>query len=321
MKRLAWLAMAAVPAGALPAQAQDDVEIYGRVNTSVESQRSGDAGRVVVLQNNASRFGLRGREDLGGGLQAGFNLESGFDSTNGAQTAASLFNRQSELNLRGDFGTLRLGNWIPDSYFATADDVSMHNHDTGTSADAFYGGPFPRTDKFGYVSPLLAGVQVWATLQTANAAPGDRRGVDLAARYDQGPLHLGAGYSQQDRPDPLRAGALSDFSQFALRGRYVLPYLVFGGYYQRIDNGADGRRSVYRAAAMVPVGALEFHLNVGLASRTVTLPRAVQHTLACNYNLSPRTKVYAFYTAQDARHVVDRAGDFNALALGVRHNF
>ncbi|WP_153062156.1 porin, partial [Escherichia coli] len=68
---------AALAALAIPAFAQSSVTLWGRINTSVESQKTGSADRVVKLQNNSSRLGVRGTEDLGGGLKAAFNLEHG----------------------------------------------------------------------------------------------------------------------------------------------------------------------------------------------------------------------------------------------------
>jgi predicted porin len=54
----------------------------------------------TALQNNASRFGFKGTEDLGGGLTAGFQLDSGFNMDTGAQTSSSTFwSRQSKVNL------------------------------------------------------------------------------------------------------------------------------------------------------------------------------------------------------------------------------
>ena len=129
------LALLAV-AGSSAVLAQSSVTLYGRVNTTVERQKAGDDTSNQMV-NNSSRFGFRGVEDLGGGLKAGFVLESGFASDTGA-SASTFFGRQSELNLSGNFGMLRLGNFFPESYYATADYVSMHNHDTGTSADALY---------------------------------------------------------------------------------------------------------------------------------------------------------------------------------------
>ena len=122
--------------GSTAAFAQSSVTLYGRVNTTVERQEVGNVKTTGLFDNN-SRFGFKGTEDLGGGLKAGFQLESGFNSDTGA-SAATFFGRQSEVNLSGGFGTVRLGNFFPESYYATADYISMHNHDTGSSADALY---------------------------------------------------------------------------------------------------------------------------------------------------------------------------------------
>ena len=73
--------------------AQSSVTIYGRINTTAERQDSNGV-KTSVLANNSSRIGFKGTEDMGGGLKAGFQLESGFSSDTGA-AAASFFGRQS----------------------------------------------------------------------------------------------------------------------------------------------------------------------------------------------------------------------------------
>ena len=77
---------------------------------------------------------------------------------------------------------------------------------------------------------------------------------------------------------------------------------------------SSGKYKAARLAAMYTMGASEFHLNVARASY------GEQMTLGYNYNLSKRTKVYAFYTAVDAT-TANKADDFNSFAVGVRHNF
>ena len=47
---------------------QSSVTVYGRLNESVERQKDGDTS-ITALQNNASRIGFKGTEDLGGGLE------------------------------------------------------------------------------------------------------------------------------------------------------------------------------------------------------------------------------------------------------------
>ena len=85
--------------------AQSSVTIYGRVNTSVERQKVGDVS-ATVMQNNASRIGFRGVEDLGGGLKAGFVLESGFNSDAGTSDGRGVSARQSGVIVPQRISTL-----------------------------------------------------------------------------------------------------------------------------------------------------------------------------------------------------------------------
>ncbi|MDZ7651982.1 MAG: porin [Burkholderiaceae bacterium] len=51
---------------------------------------------------------------------------------------AGLFNREAFVGLSSSFGTIRAGRITSPLYFATADYISMHNHDTGTSSDTLF---------------------------------------------------------------------------------------------------------------------------------------------------------------------------------------
>lgn len=65
----------------------------------------------TVLSNGAnlpSRIGFRGTEDLGGGLAAGFWLESSLSNDDGS-VGLSSFSRRSTVSLTGPFGEVRLG--------------------------------------------------------------------------------------------------------------------------------------------------------------------------------------------------------------------
>jgi predicted porin len=315
------------------ASAQSDVTLYGRVNTTVENQRTGEA-RTTGLFNNSSRFGFRGVEDLGGGLKIGFGLESGFASDTGV-AASPFFARRSEVDLSGDFGRLRLGRWIAESYFATADYVSLHNHDTGSSADALYAYVSRDTNKVAYRTPVWRDFTLEGSVGlheqasgtpvpgpgTAPVAGADgKNSYDVAANYKLGALALGAGYTKLDRVD-----------QFALRAFYAIGPFLLGGYVQRDKNAFfanGGKRNSVRLSGAYLLGASEFHLNVGRAGDYDNLPdtAATQYTLGYNYNLSKRTKVYGYYTRVNnhaaASYQSGLAGvDFRSLALGVRHNF
>jgi predicted porin len=312
MKKI-LIAAAALATVGTSAFAQSSVTIYGRLNLTVERQKPASDESNWVMQNNSSRWGLKGVEDLGGGLKAGFQLESGFNPATGT-AATRFFGRQGEVYLGGGFGTVRLGNFTSEAYYATADYVSMHNHDTGTSADAFYADTrgFDQINKIAYRLPTFGGVTVEVATNTTDAGEADRTG-EIAANYDSGPLHLGAGYQKT-----------GDLNQFAFRGLYELGAFTLGGYVQRDKNvyGA-GSRTTYRLAGMYTVGNTELHANYGRAGKYSDEPgtkAANQYTLGLNYNLSKRTKVYTFVTKINDDSAT-YTGDFQSFAVGVRHNF
>lgn len=315
MQRSLIIAAALASVGA-SAFAQSTVTVYGRLNVTVERQKVGNGSNNWVMQNNASRVGLKGSEDLGGGLKAGFQIEHGFNINNGGQSQTNFWARQSEVNLSSsNYGMVRLGNFTSEAYYATSDYVGMHNHETGTSSDAFYAYLGRNTDKIAYRTPSFGG----ATFEAAVTAGGTQnRTTDFAVNYDAGPLHLGAGYED-------KSPANKNAKEFAARALYELGAFTVGGYVQRDTDGYGagfGNRTTFRLAGMYTMGNTELHLNYGHAgdySKLVGDQAANQYTLAVNQNLSKRTKVYAFYTK-----VADKGtiyGDFSSIAVGVRHNF
>ncbi|MEG3000991.1 MAG: porin [Comamonas sp.] len=339
--------------GTSAALAQSSVTIYGRVNTSIEQQKLGD-NKVTGMFNNASRIGFKGVEDLGGGLKAGFQLEAGFGSDDGSGPLT--FGRQSEVNLSGNWGMVRLGNFTAESYYATADYISMHNHDTGSSSDALYVYGMRDTNKISYRTPEMGGFWAEAAYSFHEKASikgqdgvtnigTQKNAVDLAANYNNGPLGLGAGFTQISGSDLV--GGNDKLQQLGLRASYAIGALTLGGYYQYAKESykAPGvsdsaKRHAVRLAAMYTLGASEFHANVGRANKWKPDgdgTGATQWTLGYNYNLSKRTKVYTYYTRVNNGNNADygygfnsnlkalQAGaegkDFSSFAVGVRHNF
>jgi len=312
MKRtLIVAAIATLATGA--ALAQSSVTIYGRLNVTAEAlDRNGIKTKELV--NNASRLGFRGIEDLGGGLKANFILEHRFNVDTGTVTSA-FWAGQSEVNLEGGFGTVRLGRFTSEAYYATSDYIGFHNHETGTSSDALYAYIGRDTNKIayrlpGFISGLTAEVAV-----SAGEGGGNVRTWDAAVNYGNGPLHLGFGYE--------KAG---DANQFAASFTYELGAFLFGGLVQRDEDGWGanlGTRTNFRGSVAYSFGVSELHLNVGKAGdySKVSNSDALQYTVGYNYNLSKRTKVYGFYTKIDASVNTPYASDFSSLAVGVRHNF
>lgn len=112
MKKPVLLALAcSALAGSAFAQSSS-VTLYGVADAAVRQVKNGSAGTVKGVAsgaNSTSRFGVRGVEQLGGGLSAGFNLESGIELDTGSANASKFWNRRSTISLMGDFGEIRLG--------------------------------------------------------------------------------------------------------------------------------------------------------------------------------------------------------------------
>ena len=348
--------------GTSAALAQSSVTLYGRINTSVEHQKLGNAS-ATGLVSSGSYLGFTGTEDLGNGLKAGFVLEGTVEADTGG-TGYS-FDRQSELNLSGNFGMLRLGSFDPYSYTVTADAISMHNHDTGPTADMLYDGVLWGGNKIAYRTPTIAGFDAEIQYQfgekekiadfkeeiggnTYSGSVEHKNGWDLGVNYANGPLGLGFGYSQLKYDASLSDGTNSvatslKQSQLAIRASYEIGDLTLGAYYQKQDLKASEigkvKRNVYRLAAKYVIGASELHANIGRADKFKfdgeKFGRApTQWTLAYNYNLSKRTKVYALYSninnavysnvidnTFSSLSTTDDAAKFRTLGVGIRHFF
>ncbi len=329
--------------GTSAALAQSSVSIYGRLNTSIERQKIGDQSTTGMF-NNASRIGFKGVEDLGGGLKAGFQLEAGFGSDDGSGPLN--FKRQSELNLSGNFGMLRLGRWTAEAYYAVADYgvLDEPNHDTGFFSDQLYSYLMRDDNKIAYRTPVLGGFTLEGAMSFHEKADGinatgpyaNKNAYDVAANWESGPLALGAGYTK-----------LGDAKQYGLRAHYTIGDFQIGGYYQRSDNvgfdsgltgtggfgalGDFGKRNLFRLTGGYTFGASQIAVGYGhagnIGGRDDT--GASQFILGYNYNLSKRTKVYAAYTKINNKDNATYGGvgtagagkNASSFGVGVRHNF
>jgi predicted porin len=109
------LALAVLGAFAGVAQAQTSVTIYGSFDGGVRYQSDQDAnGRSKTTMGstgtyNSNRIGFKGVEDLGGGLNAHFTLESAFNTGTGAIDQARFFGRSAFVGLGGQWGSIDLG--------------------------------------------------------------------------------------------------------------------------------------------------------------------------------------------------------------------
>jgi predicted porin len=125
--KLKIMATALLAAASCYADAQS-VTLYGILDAGVEyvsHAGSGDKSLVRMPANTGefpSRWGVRGDEDLGGGLHTIFTLESGFNMRGGdLNQGGRLFGRQAWVGLSGRFGAITLGRQYNMLYWAMAD--------------------------------------------------------------------------------------------------------------------------------------------------------------------------------------------------------
>ncbi|WP_206996423.1 porin [Trinickia mobilis] len=125
-RQVFWWALSLLAACASSAShAQSAVTLYGVIDTGVEyvtniGPRKSSAVRMPTLTASLpSLWGLRGKEDLGGGLSAVFVLESGFAPSQGTlNQGGRLFGRQAYVGLSGRWGALTLGRQYSQIFWA-----------------------------------------------------------------------------------------------------------------------------------------------------------------------------------------------------------
>jgi predicted porin len=116
-KKLVALAVAGAFALPLAAEAQTaNVTLYGRLNMDLEfikgQQTAANGGgnpTVNRVSSNSSRFGMRGTESLGGGLNAIFQIESAISGDTGGNTLAG---RETFVGLQGSWGKFTMGKFL-----------------------------------------------------------------------------------------------------------------------------------------------------------------------------------------------------------------
>jgi len=109
------LALAALASFAGAASAQSSVTLYGVIDENVGKDLGTNAKRIS--QGASSRLGFRGVEDLGGGMQAFFQIEHRFRPWNGTINGGNAVNgsvvtfwqARSYVGLRGGWGDVRIG--------------------------------------------------------------------------------------------------------------------------------------------------------------------------------------------------------------------
>lgn len=329
----------AVLAASGAAMAQSTVTLYGRVDASIGTLKTGAVPGAGTLSQTGvfngsvggltgSRWGLRGTEDLGGGLTASFKLENRYNVDLGTQTDAFL--GESFVALGGGFGTVKLGRTFTAFDDARAIAVSRSLWDSSFTPTAFaYGAgnadyAARSANTIRYETPSFSGFAGaisygFGENKTAVASATDI--LSLHIRYVAGPLAVAYGYQNEE----LAGNTDVDFNQISASYNFGVA-AVSGGWNKRDGSTpALGEDTGFTLGVNVPSGAMNF--SAGYATEKTktngaTTAKGSGFALGATYSLSKRTTLYAGYESSKRENGAGvKTAQEKQTTVGVRHDF
>ncbi len=360
--KLIALAVAAVASAAVTAQTAN-VTLYGVVDTYIANVRtSGTGGASATLLDagglSGSRFGFRGSESLGGGLNAVFTLEGGINSDIGTSAqGGAIFGRQAFVGLNGGFGSVTAGRqYAPIFYvFGDVDSDSLSNfspvtHQMLSNNLAQSSTSLRINNALVYATPNMGGFGMRAMWAFGESTAGTSAGRNLGfnATYANGPIFAGLGYAD------LKNGAGVSVSRAIVGGGSFDAGVakISADYYTWKNPSTTAKVKSWVLGGNVPLGAASLVAQFGqfknsgvghtfVPATPTTAARFITYTgkqsvfnIGANYAFSKRTDVYFRYANanNNAAGNLDYAGvggpvaaaagqDKRAIAVGMRHRF
>jgi predicted porin len=217
MKKI--LSAAALCGAALPAFAQSSVTLYGVIDEGIDFTNNSGGHQVYEMTSGyaqGSRWGVKGTEDLGGGLSGVFQLENGFNASTGALAQGGRgFGRQAFVGLSSErFGTVTLGR----QYDSVVDYLAQ------TTANGNWGGylfshpydndntdnTFRVNNTIKYASPTFSGFSFGGTYSFSNDTGfANNRALSVGAQYTVGGWLFAAAYLHANNPATTSGGAIA----------------------------------------------------------------------------------------------------------------
>jgi predicted porin len=362
MKRFDWMtcpgAAAALVLFAPNAFAQSSVTLYGIVDTTVRYLSNADAnnsGQIAMGEGveSPSRWGLKGAEDLGGGLSAVFRLENQFQLWSGKldNTSNELFQRQAYVGLSSSqYGTVTLGRQQ-----TPLDKVMGNTYDPLTIGDFWqdsyvYNGKFTHTNSSVKYSGTFDGLTVEGMYGFGGmpGSVGDDSMYGLTASYVFGPLSTDIGFQQNDV-----SGKKFNIVNVSTVYAFTPTLKVLAGWLHSQDNAGLADVDMQQAGAptlpFVSPDRIDDSFYVGstwqvTSPLTLTVAGYYHHarnaamlddtlgagvnysaTVLAEYALSKRTEVYgtADFTRGTGAFLADYPGRNNqtGIAIGMRNLF
>lgn len=213
MKRLTHALTAAglVGLSISAAHAQSSVTLYGIIDTGLlytNNQKGESNYQMASGTLSGSRWGMRGTEDLGGGLQALYVLENGFSSTTGTlgQNGRE-FGRAAYVGLAGAFGRVTAGRQNDAAVDFIGPIASSNQWGGGLAAhpgdtDNYYVNA-RISNSVKYLGNDYAGFRVSGLYSFGGTAGNfaNNRLWSLGAQYARGPLTVAASYLNASQPN------------------------------------------------------------------------------------------------------------------------
>ena len=347
----AFIAAAAALVCAGAAHAQSNVQLTGLIDMYAGSIKApGDARKSVVGSGGltTSWWGIKGTEDLGGGLKADFNLTSFLRADTGTPGRDvpndTFFSRDANVGLSGGFGRVSLGrgmapNFLPtiltnpfgDSFtvsplvlHANVPNVPAGWFNTTTPADTGW------SNQITYSTPDFGGLKANLHYQFGEQSAAGQRGkknIGLNVMYFTGPLSLVAFYERAQIDNPaLPLKVINTKTDWMVGGTYDFQVVKLYGTYGQSKNKdvpVSNKNTTYSLGLDVPVSGTPGTFKAA-AARTkaewggVNATRTT-YTLGYDHFLSKRTDVYGAVMYDRISNASPTSG--TSVAAGIRHRF
>lgn len=311
-KTLIALAAVAVSGAAM---AQSSVTLYGIADVVIHKDK-GESAKMSSGGVSTSRWGIKGSEDLGGGLKANFNFEQGLNLTDGSLKGNG-FDRQAWVGLSGGFGEVKLGKaWNAyDDIAAAAGPVFFDANVLTLNGIAPTWAGYVGNPNSGvyYASPSFGGFSAAISSSFKDASQADLRVTAFNVKYENGPVMVALGQERQKTIETVQLTRVVGSYDFGMAKLLASYGTVKEGALDGTDDITVGVDVPLASNLVLSTGFTQVRPDVG--------DKANSFALAVAYNLSKRTTVYTGFRKDNDAAVSGFGGVESRFGVGVKHTF